>query len=695
MATRELDELRKQLETLQRSHDTLLKSLTASNGSFGPSDVPRLRRNATQRGDAVFADTSTLSDDSSDDEDDFFVQSELPSQSFDHEHLREHLRTHNWDEHGRDILASLVSDPAKLSKQPHLFHLGPGPADDRSHYSHFQVYDVGPDGVPQLVEVSSADNTMSKATEIWHSLRDIGKSSDKPISGRITVAREPSPVLFGALHLTLHNAFDMDELFRHLVRTEASSAHMFRAFQEDPRHRRTFFFTFEYYTIIGDDCKPMQWQNADRVTSSSDSHIPLSRCGAVVALALFDENPRRVRNRARRSKTNYGFVSDMWSPYQVLQLECFPDWKSTPINGNPYTFEHGHRYLNGPEAFLHALLTEYRDARKRYDEIYRQITELVTPPLGFLFDEEARRKRLFEDKNFTWTRRYFYAHQALGNVNDSIKAMIDAFEDTFTDDVWEGESKTLWPLYEESPKNDHWKRRLRILRLQFEREMKELRVLQRENNERRHEIETLQEQLFSGTSIQESRKSVELADVTVHQGYNIKVLTIVNLFFMPLTFVTSIFGMTNMPAEPAPYWPFAITLVAICVPFFSIIGFLSTKYGYHVWATKTRQLWRWLRPKPNAEEEKETEYTGTPRKNRSMSTEEGMRMRIRDREPLPRRSSHRPPPSHPHIQAMVARMGEGRQSGLTRMGTLTEVDSDTRSSSGRTTKDTIINIQEP
>ena len=138
MATRELDELRKQLETLQRSHDTLLKSLTASNGSFGPSDVPRLRRNATQRGDAVFADTSTLSDDSSDDEDDFFVQSQLPSQSFDHEHLREHLRTHNWDEHGRDILASLVSDPAKLSKQPHLFHLGPGPADDRSHYSHFQ-----------------------------------------------------------------------------------------------------------------------------------------------------------------------------------------------------------------------------------------------------------------------------------------------------------------------------------------------------------------------------------------------------------------------------------------------------------------------------------------------------------------------------------------------------------------------------
>lgn len=101
--------------------------------------------------------------------------------------------------------------------------------------------------------------------------------------------------------------------------------------------------------------------------------------------------------------------------------------------------------------------------------------------------------------------------------------MIDSFEDTFTDEVWEGNSKTLWPLFEESPRNDNWKRRLRLLRLQFEREMKELRILQRENNDRRREINSLQDQIFSGTSIQESRRSVELADITVQQGRNIKV----------------------------------------------------------------------------------------------------------------------------------------------------------------------------
>ncbi|KAI4687214.1 uncharacterized protein J4E84_005586 [Alternaria hordeiaustralica] len=707
MATTEIEDLRKQLESLQRSHEALLKSLSATNDTFKPSDASQLRRTSTRHGgDAIFADTSTLSDDSSDEEDDYFVQNELPSHSFDHEHLREHLKTHNWTEHGREILASIISDPAKLTKQSHLFHMGPGPADDRSHYSHFQVYNVGTNGLPELIEVTGPENNMSRATEIWHALRDVGKQPDQTVVGRITIAREPSPILFGALHLTLNDAFDMDELFRHLVETEASSAHMFRAFNQNPKHQRTFFFNFEYYTIVGDDCQPMQWQRADKITGQSDHHIPLSRCSAVVALVLYDDKPRRIRNRGRRAKTQFGWVHDVWSPWQVLQLESFPDWKSTPANGTPYTFETGHKYLNGAEAFLHALLTEYRDARKRFDEIYKRITDLVTPPLGFLFSEELRRARLFEDKDFTWIRRYFYAHQTLGNVNNSIKSMIDAFEDCFTDDIWEGQNKTLWPLFEESPRNDHWKRRLRTLRLQFEREMKELRIIISENNERRHEIETLQEQLFSGTSIQESRKSVELADVTVHQGYNIKVLTIVNLFFMPLTFVTSVFGMTNMPESPANFTPFAIVLVTICIPFFSIIGFLSTKYGYSIWAQKTKEFWRWLRPRTQPKIPNDTDLEPPRRVDRTMSTEEGMRLRLRGAEHMPmgvgvgmgrRRSSQRPAPSHPHIQRMVERMGEGRESGLTRLGTVVADDehsTHSKEKNGSMGRDAVIDIKE-
>jgi len=320
MATSEVTELRKQLESLQRSHEALLKTLALPTEPFTASETPNLQRVATRDDRAEFADTSTLSDDSEDEDESYFVQAELPSISFDHEHLRNHLKKHSWKEHGREILAAIITDPAKLSKQPHLFHMGVGPSDDRSHYSHFQVYDVGPDGAAEPVNASGTQNGMSKATEIWHSIRDIGQSTSKKTVGRITVAREPAPILFGALHLTMHETFDMDELFRHLVQTDPSSAHMHRAFYEDRMHQKTFFFNFEYYTILGEDCKPMEWQRADDGKGEDGVHIPLSRCSAVVALALYDNKPRRIRNKGRRASTKFGWVQDIWSPWQVCNL---------------------------------------------------------------------------------------------------------------------------------------------------------------------------------------------------------------------------------------------------------------------------------------------------------------------------------------------------------------------------------------
>ena len=153
--------------------------------------------------------------------------------------------------------------------------------------------------------------------------------------------------------------------------------------------------------------------------------------------------------------------------------------------------------------------------------------------------------------------------------------------------------------------------------------------------------------------------------------------------------------MTNMPEHPASYWPFGVTLVAICIPFFSIIGFLSTKYGYSVWATKTKQFWRWMRPKSTPDEDDELDVK--PVHNRSLSTEEGMRMRIKDRIPVPTRASHhRPAPSHPNIHAMVAQMGEGRQSGLLQMGSVVGHQGANEAKRGeRQSKDAFIDIGEP
>jgi hypothetical protein len=145
-----------------------------------------------------------------------------------------------------------------------------------------------------------------------------------------------------------------------------------------------------------------------------------------------------------------------------------------------------------------------------------------------MFNGKLRDKLLFEDEEFTYSRRYFWAYQTLGMLKNGIKAIMDSYEDTFTDEVWEGKHKSLWPiLEEESPRNIYWKKRMAGLKKDFEKEMKGLEKLYEENDDLRKEIRTLRDQLFSGTSVLESRKSVELSEVTILQGHNIKLLTLV------------------------------------------------------------------------------------------------------------------------------------------------------------------------
>ncbi len=178
---------------------------------------------------------------------------------------------------------------------------------------------------------------------------------------------------------------------------------------------------------------------------------------------------------------------------------------------------------------MHTLLAEFKDAEKRFDDIYKKISKLVIPPADILFNGDLRDKLLFEDEEFTYSRRYFWGYQTLGIMKDSIKAIIDAYEDTFTDDVWEGKHKTLWPMIDEkSSRNAHWRHRMAKLKKEFEKTIEDLYKLYEENDKRRKEIRTLRDQLFSGTSVLESRKSVELSEVTILQGHNIKLLTLVS-----------------------------------------------------------------------------------------------------------------------------------------------------------------------
>lgn len=60
-----------------------------------------------------------------------------------------------------------------------------------------------------------------------------------------------------------------------------------------------------------------------------------------------------------------------------------------------------------------------------------------------------------------------------------------------------------------------------------------------------------------------------------------------------LTFVTSVFGMTNMPTVEH-YWTFGIVTATVCIPFFLLIGSLNTTRGMEFWRTRWDMGWHSL-----------------------------------------------------------------------------------------------------
>jgi hypothetical protein len=110
----------------------------------------------------------------------------------------------------------------------------------------------------------------------------------------------------------------------------------------------------------------MKWQTSDLQDQRKHHHIPITRCSSVVALALNGPAIRKVRNPSRRAVNTHGFAYDPWSSWQVLNLQCYPDW-----NASMDVHDTTRHYVNGVEAFLVTVLGEFRDAQKRFEKVYK------------------------------------------------------------------------------------------------------------------------------------------------------------------------------------------------------------------------------------------------------------------------------------------------------------------------------------
>ncbi len=99
------------------------------------------------------------------------------------------------------------------------------------------------------------------------------------------------------------------------------------------------------------------------------------------------------------------------------------------------------------------------------------------------------------------------------------------------------------------------------------------------------------EDLFTRRMVLESEQAVRLQAITA-QGHKMKVFTLLTIFFLPLTFIISIFGMNDM--RPQHNFVFiGIMIILNCVTTYVLIGLLNDKSGFESWMeTFMQNFWK-------------------------------------------------------------------------------------------------------
>lgn len=159
------------LATLNRAHDVLAEALTAAATSKLPSRlaVDPVSPSTNTLTDVAIGAWSAEDEDVTDDDESLFVQQQLSKEEYTNEGLRKHIKRHAWTESGLAILGNLPGNDGFLEK-PCLFPERLGPVEDRSHLSHYSIFDVGNDGSPLPIRNASDSQPCSRALATWKNL---------------------------------------------------------------------------------------------------------------------------------------------------------------------------------------------------------------------------------------------------------------------------------------------------------------------------------------------------------------------------------------------------------------------------------------------------------------------------------------------------------------------------------------------
>ena len=123
---------------------------------------------------------------------------------------------------------------------------------------HGSIFNVTDDGTPLEIRTADAPERESRSLGIWNRIKSTNTDpTRKKAVGRITIVREPSPLLFAALHYTLSKHMDIDEHFDAMVSTNPKLGNPHRAFDKDQRKQRGFLWNMEFFTIVEPGCQPV------------------------------------------------------------------------------------------------------------------------------------------------------------------------------------------------------------------------------------------------------------------------------------------------------------------------------------------------------------------------------------------------------------------------------------------------------
>lgn len=142
------DDRTKYFDTLTRAHDVLAQALAAASSG---KPLPRLTSEAVRRNTGALSPTfdvenvskdtgnSIEEDSDTDDDESLFVQQTLPKESYNEEGLRKHIKDYEWTEAGHVILGGIAGKDQVVQRGT-IFPTNVGEAEDRSHLSHYSIF---------------------------------------------------------------------------------------------------------------------------------------------------------------------------------------------------------------------------------------------------------------------------------------------------------------------------------------------------------------------------------------------------------------------------------------------------------------------------------------------------------------------------------------------------------------------------